>query len=132
MFIYNSILFIAKLILYIFNGKPEVYGLENLPEDRNVILASTHRSNWDPFIIANIIKPRLLAFMAKESLFDIPVFGKAMIEAGMIPVNREKRAVKRLNQQFQCWKKENETLVFSLPEQDTLPKSKVELPSSNV
>lgn len=90
MFICNSILFIAKLILYIFNGKPEVYGLENLPEDRNVILASTHRSNWDPFIIANIIKPRLLAFMAKESLFDIPVFGKAMIEAGMIPVNREK------------------------------------------
>lgn len=89
MFIYNTILIVAKIIFLVFNGRPEVYGLENLPEDRNVILAATHRSNWDPFLIANIIKPRSLSFMAKESLFDIPIFGTAMKKADMIPVDRE-------------------------------------------
>ena len=90
MFLYHLSLFVAKIILFILHGNPEVYGIENLPKDRNVILASTHRSNWDPFIIGNVIKPRLLSFMAKESLFELPLFGLMMRESGMIPVNREK------------------------------------------
>ncbi|MBG9982061.1 1-acyl-sn-glycerol-3-phosphate acyltransferase [Aerococcaceae bacterium DSM 111020] len=89
MFFYHLALAVSKFILYLLNGKPEIYGLENLPENDNVILASTHRSNWDPFIIANTIKPRHLRFMAKESLFQIPLFGYMMRSAGMIPVNRE-------------------------------------------
>ncbi len=89
MFFYHLVLAVSKILLYLINGKPEIYGLENLPEDDNVILASTHRSNWDPFIIANAIKPRQLRFMAKESLFNLPLFGNMMRSAGMIPVNRE-------------------------------------------
>ena len=43
----NSILFIAKLILYIFNGKPEVYGLENLPQENGYLITPNHQGLFD-------------------------------------------------------------------------------------
>lgn len=105
MFFYRLVIGIATFILYLFNGKPYVEGLENVPDNRNVILAGTHRSNWDPFVVAMTIKPKKVIYMAKESLFEIPVFGWMMRQANMIPVNRDnpcrksiKAAVEVLNE----------------------------------
>ena len=42
----------------------ECKGLENISEDTKFIVASNHISNWDPFILAGILRKKPLAFMA--------------------------------------------------------------------
>ena len=55
------------------------------------IVMANHTSLLDiPVLFA--VLPDRLAFMAKKSLFDLPVLGWAMRAAGFIPVDREDRS----------------------------------------
>ena len=63
-------------------------GLENLPAEGGYILAPNHRSLFDIPIIQGYI-PVQTRWMAKRSLFSIPLFGAAMARAGYLPVDRE-------------------------------------------
>ena len=64
-------------------------GLENIPKDRGFILASNHRSNFDPLFIAHKI-PQQLHYMAKAELFKNPLLGWAMRRVNAFPVQRGK------------------------------------------
>lgn len=68
----------------------EIEGEENLPEDGPYILAPNHHSEIDPLIVAVAVwrLGRAPRFMAKESLFRVPVLGWALRATGMIPVAR--------------------------------------------
>jgi len=64
-------------------------GLENIP-DGGFVLAANHISHLDPLTFAHVtydldISPR---YLAKASLFDVPVFGRIITAAGQIPVHR--------------------------------------------
>ncbi len=68
-------------------------GTENLPDRGGFIVVTNHLSYFDPlalghFLHANGRPPR---FLAKSSLFDIPLVGPFLRSAGQIPVHREKR-----------------------------------------
>jgi 1-acyl-sn-glycerol-3-phosphate acyltransferase len=65
----------------------KVAGLENIPSSGPVIYMSNHQGNFD--ILALLAKiPRQFAWIAKEELFRIPVFGHSMARAGYIPLDR--------------------------------------------
>ena len=64
-------------------------GLENIPKGRGFILASNHRSNFDPLFIAHKI-PQQIHYMAKAELFKNPLLGWAMRRIGSFPVQRGK------------------------------------------
>ena len=64
-------------------------GLENIPNDRGIILCSNHRSYFDPVFLGIRLK-RQLRFMAKESLFHKPVLGWVIKKLGAFPVKRGK------------------------------------------
>lgn len=64
-------------------------GLENIPKEEPVILASNHKSNGDPVFMAGKLK-RQIYFLAKESLFKLPVLGPIYKGLDAIPVNRGK------------------------------------------
>jgi 1-acyl-sn-glycerol-3-phosphate acyltransferase len=68
----------------------EISGEENLPEEGPYILAPNHYSELDPLIVAVAVWRigRAPSFMAKESLFRVPVLGAAMRAAHMVPVAR--------------------------------------------
>lgn len=68
----------------------EIEGGENLPVDGPYVLAPNHYSEIDPLIIAVATwrMGRAPRFMAKESLFRVPVLGWALRATGMIPVAR--------------------------------------------
>lgn len=68
----------------------EIAGGENLPIEGPYILAPNHYSEIDPLIIAVATwkMGRAPRFMAKESLFRVPVLGWALRATGMIPVAR--------------------------------------------
>lgn len=75
-------------------AKIEIEGEENLPEEGAYVLAPNHVSELDPLIVAVAVwrLGRAPRFMAKESLFRVPVLGPAMRASGMVPVSRSSSA----------------------------------------
>lgn len=73
-------------------AKIEVRGAENLPSDGAYVLTPNHHSEIDPLTVAIATWRigRAPRFMAKESLFKVPVLGWAMRSTGMVPVTRGK------------------------------------------
>ncbi len=68
-------------------------GLENLPATGGAIVVCNHLSVYDPFAIGNAlldahVPPR---FLAKDSLFEVPVLRGIMRATGQIPVRRGTR-----------------------------------------
>jgi len=75
-------------------AKIEISGAENLPLEGPYVLAPNHYSEFDPVIIAVATwrMGRAPRFMAKESLFRVPVLGAVLRSTGMIPVARASTA----------------------------------------
>ncbi|MCD8180907.1 MAG: 1-acyl-sn-glycerol-3-phosphate acyltransferase [Firmicutes bacterium] len=74
-------------LMFVFRFK--FVGRENLPKEGGVIVAFNHKSNWDP-VAAGLSSKRKLRFMAKEELFENPVFGALISKLGAFPVHRGK------------------------------------------
>lgn len=77
---------IVRLIL-----KVEPKNLEKLPKHGPYILVGNHVTNLDALAVAYFVYVQLKRaphFLAKESLFRIPVIGKILLAAGQIPVYR--------------------------------------------
>jgi len=70
--------------------KIEIEGGEHLPTEGPYVLAPNHYSEFDPIVIAVATwrLGRAPRFMAKESLFRVPVVGAVLTGLGMIPVSR--------------------------------------------
>jgi 1-acyl-sn-glycerol-3-phosphate acyltransferase len=85
-----------RLILVIVTTR-DLHGLENIPKSGPVILTCNHFSVGDPPILTGSF-PRRVVWMAKQELFDFPVFGKLYSMGGFISVRRfegDLRAVRR-------------------------------------
>lgn len=67
--------------------RPRVSGVENIPLEGPVLIAPIHRSNVD-FVFTLFISPRKVFFMAKDSLFRIPLLGQLLLHLGAFPVKR--------------------------------------------
>ncbi|MGN8025623.1 lysophospholipid acyltransferase family protein [Microbacterium sp. 22242] len=67
---------------------------DKLPRSGAFVLAPNHYSEFDPLIVAAAVwrLGRAPRFMAKESLFRVPVLGWALRGTGMIPVARASSA----------------------------------------
>ena len=64
-----------------------IYGDEKVPRTGGVIIASNHISYNDPPMVGSTV-PRELHFLAKEELFENPVFGALIRWYNAIPVKR--------------------------------------------
>lgn len=91
--------------------KIKVTGEENVPSGGAFILAVNHRSNYDP-VIAGVYCPRQLTFMAKEELFETPVFGALIKRLGAFPVSRGKGDVGAVKCAFGILKSGRALLMF--------------------
>ncbi|HYT40258.1 MAG TPA: lysophospholipid acyltransferase family protein, partial [Acidimicrobiia bacterium] len=67
-----------------------VEGLERIPAEGPVLLASNHLSYFDPIAIANLtdLAGRRVRFLAKAELFRSRILGAALRNMGQIPVER--------------------------------------------
>ena len=85
-----------RLILVIVTSR-DVRGTENIPKTGPVIFTCNHFSVGDPPTLTGTF-PRRIVWMAKQELFDFPVFGKLYSMGGFISVRRfegDLRAVRR-------------------------------------
>ena len=64
-----------------------IEGIENIPQDRALVMASNHRSYADPVILTMPMK-RPVTYMAKEELFKNKLFGWFITKLGAFPVKR--------------------------------------------
>ena len=64
-----------------------IYGGKQVPMDGPLIVVANHASNFDPPILSNCMR-RPVSFMAKESLFKVPVLAPAIKAYGAYPVKR--------------------------------------------
>ncbi|WP_115727622.1 lysophospholipid acyltransferase family protein [Actinomyces culturomici] len=71
--------------------KIEATGLENLPEKGPYLLVFNHLSNVDPLCVCWFFMKRNVPvrFLAKKSMFSVPVFGRIIDGMGLIPVDRD-------------------------------------------
>jgi 1-acyl-sn-glycerol-3-phosphate acyltransferase len=64
--------------------------IEQLPQQGPMIIVTNHVSHIDPFLVSKFVldAARTPRFLAKESIFDVPVVGWGMRIMGHIPVKR--------------------------------------------
>src|SRR5713226_287489 len=103
----------ARLILW--GAGIDIRGerVETIDRDQRYILIANHHSYFDiPCIFAAIPQP--IRFMAKVSLFKIPIFGWALGRAGFIPIDRKNRrtAVRSFERAIERIRKGNTIVVF--------------------
>lgn len=87
--------------------------IERVDRDQRYIIIANHHSYFDiPCIFVAIPQP--IRFMAKVSLFKIPIFGWSIGRAGFIPIDRKNRrtAVKSFELAVERIRKGNTVVVF--------------------
>lgn len=90
-----------------------VEGVERIDPAKRYIIVANHYSYLDiPCLLAGIPQP--IRFMAKASLFKIPVFGWALARSGFIPIDRQNRrtAVKSFDLAADRIRKGNTIVIF--------------------
>ena len=73
--------------LFHFIMKLEVRGVENVPLEGTLIVASNHVTNWD-VIPMQLSLPRVIFFMGKAELFKFPLIDVVFRNCGAFPVHR--------------------------------------------
>lgn len=77
----------GRWILVAAGVRVKVRGSENLLQDRPQVIFCNHASYFDVFcLLAHL--PVQFRWLAKEELFRIPLFGKAMEYGGYLPIDR--------------------------------------------
>ena len=90
-----------------------VENVDRIDPNKRYILVANHYSYLDiPCIVAAVPQP--IRFMAKVSLFKIPIFGWAIGRAGFIPIDRKDRrtAVKSFDLAADRIRKGNTIVIF--------------------
>ncbi|WNB93707.1 lysophospholipid acyltransferase family protein [Bacillus sp. NEB1478] len=67
--------------------KPEIIGVENMPETGGILLCANHIHNFDPPLVG-VASPRDVHFMAKAEIFSIPVLKSILPRVNAFPVKR--------------------------------------------
>jgi 1-acyl-sn-glycerol-3-phosphate acyltransferase len=80
---------------YKFYLRWRVYNAERVPLTGPVILASNHVSFLDPPLVGAGV-PRAISYLARESLFTLPLVGSALRAWECVPVDREGGGAKGL------------------------------------
>jgi 1-acyl-sn-glycerol-3-phosphate acyltransferase len=103
----------ARIMLAGLGVRRSVSGLENLEPGKSYVFICNHQSHVDPPTCL-LSLPGHLRFVAKESLFKIPLFGWGARRAGHIPIDRADNAgaVERLNQSLEPLRRGEVSLVM--------------------
>jgi 1-acyl-sn-glycerol-3-phosphate acyltransferase len=80
----------ARSLLFISGVRVQVEGLHRIDPHQAYVFAANHQSQFDIFILLAHL-PIQFRWLAKEELFRIPVFGRAMKGAGYISIDRSNR-----------------------------------------
>jgi 1-acyl-sn-glycerol-3-phosphate acyltransferase len=103
----------ARMLLWLTSTRVDVIGRENVLMNRPQIFMANHQSDFDILIVLAYI-PGQFRWIAKKELFKIPVFGKAMRNAGYIEIDRQnhEKALKSLDEAAQKIREGKSVVTF--------------------
>jgi 1-acyl-sn-glycerol-3-phosphate acyltransferase len=87
------------------------FGQENIIEDGPAIMAANHTSYFDPPLVGITCKSELY-FMARKTLFDMPVLGPFISRVNALPVDLSKGDVSALRTVIHLLKDGKRTVIF--------------------
>ena len=93
----------------------EIRGREHLAPGKTYLVMSNHQSHYDVPLLFHVIGKNI-RMITKQELFKIPIFGKAMLEAGFISIDRENRQSAMRSLKLAKEKMEAGTHVWIAPE----------------
>jgi 1-acyl-sn-glycerol-3-phosphate acyltransferase len=79
-------------LLFRFLWRTRVVGAENVPLEGGLLFAANHRSFADPPLVGTF-SPRMIHFMAKQELFDIPILGFLIRRVNAFPIRRVEKDI---------------------------------------
>lgn len=107
---YNFVLSIVRGI-YRLLFKIEIEGLEKIPKDKNFLVVPNHLSNFDPPLVAAFL-PIKMTYMAKTSLFKVPVVAQVIKAFGAFPVKRSGNDISAVKTAIKLLKDGNTLVIF--------------------
>lgn len=107
---YHFVCFLVRVFSFIF-CPTMVYGRRHLPKRGGFLLAANHQSHLDPALIPSFCSRRM-RFIAKDSLFRIPVLGALIRFGGGMPIKRGTADKGALDRALQELKNGYGVLVF--------------------
>ena len=83
-------------------------GIEKIPKNEKVLFVCNHRSNFDPLITWNALRPWKIAFVSKPENFKVPFFGRIIRKCCFLPIDREnpRKAIVTINKAAKLLKKQ--------------------------
>lgn len=106
-----------KFILAVVRGiykllfRIEIIGLENIPKDKNFLMVPNHMSYFDPPLLAAFL-PADMGYMAKASLFKVPILGSIIRAFGAFPVKRSGNDVAAVKTAIRILKEGKSLMIF--------------------
>lgn len=100
-----------------------VYGAERVPQNGPAILAANHASLLDPPLVGAALR-REICYLARENLFDRPLFAAMLRSWNVVPVDRDGGGAAGLRAIMERLKKGNVVIVF--PEGTRTPTGKLQ------
>lgn len=85
---YEAARFVVHLLLRIFFKSMESSGLEKVPRRGPVLFAANHPNMLLDPLLVGFFYPGRVNFLAKSTLFDVPVLGTLLSSLGVLPVYR--------------------------------------------
>jgi 1-acyl-sn-glycerol-3-phosphate acyltransferase len=86
-------------------------GVENIPKEGAVLMVSNHQSHFDPPFVGSGC-PRQMNFLARDTLFTHPIFGKLLRSVNAIPIDREGGGLAGIKETLRRLKRGEAVLVF--------------------
>lgn len=100
----------VRLIMAVY-ARVEVVGAEKMPRRGGVIVVSNHLNNADPGLVGGFL-PRRVVFMAKDEMFQWPLFGGYVRLIGAFPVRRFEADLKALRRAVQLVRRGEVLVMF--------------------
>ncbi len=117
--LFNVIRTVLKAV-YRIMFKIEISGIDNIPNDKRLVIAPNHLSNFDPQILG-VFLPLRMGFMAKDSLFKMPIFGGILKALGAFPVKRGALDLSAVKTALKILKSDRALMVFPEGKRSTTP-----------
>ena len=87
------------------------YGTENIPAEGSALICCNHQSFLDPLMMGAVFQ-RPISYMARESLFENPVFGHLIRLYDAIPLQRDRIGISGFKMTMRRLKQGKMVLVF--------------------
>ena len=112
----------GQALVFLGGVSVKVEGMEHLTPGQTYVYAANHRSNFDIYVLIAVLPGKFL-WVAKKSLFLIPLFGQALRRMGYIPVDRSnlQQAIRSLDRAVALVKTGHSMIIFPEGTRGTSP-----------